>query len=507
MRRIPWGLTPCLALLLLSPPAVSQPSTEPSPSEVTPEVAAIEPPLTALPVPPDVRLPEPTREDELLLEQLLQRLIAPDGARPAGGLESLLDVDPSLLPAVLSRLNREAQGANRAAMKQLLLDTRRAARDATRPGKDNEESSTIDYLPMMLAHPKPNDEHWKRLVTVLALSRICTQLGTVEAVRVLIHVFVRFEFLRIDTQLQLEKLGDRSLAALIEATQHPAPMVSQWAKRRLDFLGKAIPSEVVQVDDPAVLADVLRAYGRTRDPDSGRLVLSFANSERAQVREAARQTVSLFRETAEWPLRDTYENMVGRKAPREWPWDRVARELFREFDRMRLAELYEHYGRGITALEKSDWDAMRQAFDKVVARSPNFEPRDRLVEGYSKFADAKLDTHPVDAEQSLQRVLRLTESDAVRRSVESLLLTLQAKRLSEHHVADRALLQRALELDPDNGRARALLDELGREPFEESSTFLRWLWPLLLGGAALLFAAVVAFGKWRTARAVRQPVE
>src|SRR5690606_27376570 len=103
----------------------------------------------------------------------------------------------------------------------------------------------------------------------------CVAIGTVSAVRQLIHVFVRFEFLRIDTQLQLDKLDEKSLAALIETTRHAAPTVAEWAKRRLDFVGKAIPSEAVRVSSSDALADILRAYGRLKDPDAARLVLSF----------------------------------------------------------------------------------------------------------------------------------------------------------------------------------------------------------------------------------------
>ena len=33
-------------------------------------------------------------------------------------------------------------------------------------------------------------------------------------------------------------------------------------------------------------------------------------------------------EVASWQLRDTYENVVGKKPPRDWAWERTARELF-----------------------------------------------------------------------------------------------------------------------------------------------------------------------------------
>ncbi len=91
-----------------------------------------------------------------------------------------------------------------------------------------------------------------------------TQIGTVQAVRELIDVYVRFgEFLRMDTQLQLEKLDDKAVGALIEARRHQARKIARWAERQLDMLGKAIASEAVQTEDQEVSRRRAQAYGRT----------------------------------------------------------------------------------------------------------------------------------------------------------------------------------------------------------------------------------------------------
>jgi len=56
--------------------------------------------------------------------------------------------------------------------------------------------------------------------------------GDWQAVRGLIDIYVRFgEFLRVDTQLSLEKMGEGAIAALIEAERHPAPKIAHWAAR------------------------------------------------------------------------------------------------------------------------------------------------------------------------------------------------------------------------------------------------------------------------------------
>ncbi len=58
------------------------------------------------------------------------------------------------------------------------------------------------------------------------------------------------------------------------------------ASDQLDVIGKTVPGEAVQTADNQVLADVLRAYGRARDADAARVIVSFANSDRVQVRDA-----------------------------------------------------------------------------------------------------------------------------------------------------------------------------------------------------------------------------
>lgn len=475
--------------LLCAPPAAWA-ADDPAP-RATGEQELPSAPLEALPVPPSLRLPEPSAEDSQLLDGVLEKLTSLSDPNPELSANALLEVDATLLPAIRARLDVEAERSQRANLKQLLLDTRKVYKANTKRAGATDADDAPDYLVMMLSHPAPDNPAWKQLVRLLALSRMCTRIGNIEAVRVLVHVYVRFEFLRIDTQLQMNVLGDKAIAGLIEATRHQAPSVSEWARRRLDFLGKAIPSEVVQVQDAQVIADVLRAYGRVRDPDAPRLIISFANSERTQVREAARQAVALMGEVANWPLRDAYEDMVGKKAPREWTWDRTARELFKNFDQIRWAELYEHYRRGLDAQGEGKLDEMRDAFDKVLARKPDFEPKDKIVEGYFAFARDRFDKDPETAAKVLQRLMRIAPSETERARAQSLALTLRAKALSDKQVADQFPLQRARQLDPSNEQAQSLLAELSREPLTETTGFMRVLWPLLFGATAVLAALMV----------------
>jgi hypothetical protein len=452
-------------------------------------------PLSPLPKPPSLEIPPPKADDLAALDEHLKRLTAADSTVRTKALHHILEVEPSAIPAIHRRIALLAEKAERDAMKRLLLDIREDARDlerkAMRARGEKGEVETPDYLEMVLAHAKPESSNWQDLVRLLGSSRMLVQIGTVEAARELVYIYVRFDFMRIDTQLQLEKMGDRSIAALIETQRHAAEKIGRWASRRLDLRGKAIPSEAVQIEDHAILADILRAYGRIRDPDAARIIVSFANSERVQVREAARQAVAMLGDVGQWQLRDTYETIVGKKPPREWSWERTARELFTEFDRLRLSRVYHWFEQGQAAEAKGNLDEMALEYDKVLAQDPLFDQRSRMVDGYVAYARKHLDDARDKAEAALRRAERLTGDELAQKPIHSLVLTVQAEALAERGVFDQVLLRRAVDLDPKNTRAQALLDQLQRGDLEKQSRFNRYVAAVAIAGVALLAIALI----------------
>src|SRR5690606_5939749 len=137
--------------------------------------------LEALPELPTRQFPEPSADERALLDGLLNRLTSTSDSERVSAAADLSEVSESLVPAIYERINRETQGANRAAMKQLLLDIRREVRERLeREQKGKVE--TPDYLQMVVSEPRLGSADWKRLTTVLALSRMSAAVGTVEAV-------------------------------------------------------------------------------------------------------------------------------------------------------------------------------------------------------------------------------------------------------------------------------------------------------------------------------------
>lgn len=477
----------------------------------TAPTARSRPPLPVLPKAPSLELPAPEPKDVAALDEALKRVSSEDASLREDAVREILEAQPRLVPAIDRRVNEIANRADREAMKALLGDTRKHARDdeRSRMHESGETGKVVtpDYLDMLVRDAKPTKPAWQDLVRVAAMSRMLARIGTVEAARELVDVYVRFgEFLRVDTQLQLQKMGNKAVAALIEARRHRAEKISHWAERQLDALGKGIPGEAVNTTDYQVLADVLRAYGRVRDPDAARIVISFANSERAQVREAARQAVALFGDVASWQLRDAYETTVGKKPPRDWTWERTARELFGEYDRLRLSQVYALYEQGQAALDKRDYAAMRAAFDKVLARSPAFEHQADMAPAYLEYAKAFVDKDRPAAMLALYRAERIGRGTGVGPSAQSLLLTLQGEELLARGVADQLLFRRALELDASNQRAREVLSQIERGESKRQTQLGRYAGAGAIGAVALIAIAFIALRK-RTRSAPEAPAQ
>jgi tetratricopeptide (TPR) repeat protein len=452
--------------------------------------------LPELPRAPEIALLPPKPEELAEVDDRLAKITDPDPNVRDTAIREILEIDTQLVAAIRFRLNKLAETEDREAMKRALLAVRREARDDLRDEARSEgkgaKVETPDYLVMLSRYARPKERPWVAVTRVVALSRMLERIGTVEAVRGLVELYARYgEFLRVDTQLALSRLGDKAIAGLIEARRHPAEKISSWAGRQLDAIGKAIPSEAVQTQDQQVLADVLRAYGRIRDPDAARIVVSFAGTDRGQVREAARQAIALLGETGNWQLRDAYENVVGKRPARDWSWDRTARELFYVLDRLRSAEVDELFDKGQKAEAEGDLEKARAAFDQVLALNPLFERRDEMVGAYWEYGRRFGDERRSAAVDALKRAERLAEGTPAHDKILSLRLTLEAEERLERGVADRTLVRKALELDGENERAKELSERFARPDPGDRRESTRFTAALTIGLVSLLGIAWV----------------
>jgi tetratricopeptide (TPR) repeat protein len=423
---------------------------------------------------PDIPLPEipklepierpPPKADAVAgltarLDELMNTRIDDPLAAPSFGF-LLDDLDDGMVPAIVQRMAELKEQIDGAAAEKLLERGRQAGRKALKKAKGSDDG---DWLVFMLSLGEDDSDVWRDAVKLYGMLRMLEAIGTTPAVRQMIESYSHFgELVRIDLQRAFGRLEHKAVPALIEARQHDARKVRTWAARQLDMLGRAIPGEAVSTTDPQILADVLRAFGRTRELDATRVILSFTSSDRAQLREAAREAIGAIGEPATWHLKDTYQNLTGEKAPRGWDWKQTARELFRIHDRAHLAPVYAAMAEGKHALADKRYQAAVTAFDRVLAHAPLFPGRGEMAPAYLGRAE-ELVSEGKDEEAMvlLRKGRRLLPDDADVRPLEATLTYLEAKALVAAGTPDRFLIEKAIELSPD-ARTHALRDEVER---------------------------------------------
>jgi tetratricopeptide (TPR) repeat protein len=414
------------------------------------------------------------------IDAWLGRLTGEDAASRNAAIAAIESAGQLTLPAVSKKLADLKKSADREAMSAVLAKTRQDS--------GNGKASSGDWLERVMSMPRPQEPAWRDLASLLALSRMLVRIESAPAGRELIGIYASFgDVLRVDVERQIARLGEHAVAPLIDARHGDSRALRAWAAKELDVLGKTVPGEAVQTTDNQVLADVLRAYGRAKDADAARVVVSFANSDRAQVRDAAREAVVLMAENGLWQLRESYESVTGNRPPDDWGWERTARELFAHYDKSRLAQVHELLDQGL-ALEKAGrLEEMAKAFDKALARAPTLERRGETARGYLALARSVERTDRARALGLARKAARIDPAGSRSREAEAEVAFLEAEDLASRGLVDEAAFARAFDLDPNNASAREALSRIKDESDLRRATLRRYV-----GGGALAVAAVVA---------------
>lgn len=335
-------------------------------------------------------------------------------------------------------------------------------------------------------------------IQTAAMLRALAHVGTTPAVRQIVKVggdhglAFRPEIVRI-----LKALGDKAVPALLETK---TTELRHWGYNQLEAMGKRVPGDAVQTKDNEVLADVLQAFANVHEMDALPVILSFVNSDRVHVRNAARESVTRYGQDAIWKLREAYANVTGKSAPDGWTAADAARELFAAYDRFRLQEVYGLLEEGL-ALEKSGkLDEAIAAFDKVLARQPMLDRRGEMVPAYVAYAQRIEDDDPVKALSIFRKAARLAPNGPRTSQIEAEIAYLEGKELLARGIADTERFERALALDPSHTKARAELERLETD-VEARQERLRWY----AAAAAVILVAlvgIVLFGGKRRPRSV-----
>lgn len=369
---------------------------------------------------------------------------------------------------------------------------------AVKAARERAGGGSFDLLEALVTQ-KPEASVTRALTTV-CLVRALAHAGTTPAVRQLVLAASDAGgVLRPELGRQLKQLGDRAVAGLIEARRDPSPETRAWASNLLDGMAKRTPGDAVQTKDNQALSDILRAYASIKDLDALPVVLSFVNSDRVQVRSAAREATLAYGQDALWKLREAYAALSGEPAPDGITAADLAKKLFDAYDRFRLHAVYALIDKGLAAQKEGRLKDAISAFDDALALQPMLDRRAEVAPAYLAYGESLEDTDRPTALAYLRKALRVDETSAQSSHVRADIATLEGEDLVAHGIADTEPFETALALDPSNARARADLDRIhGQLQASRTQT-----WRLVAAGAVLILAiaGIVLVGGGRHRRA------
>ena len=411
------------------------------------------------------------------IDAMLGRLT--DGSpaqRRAAADEVIASIERDDVPAVRQRL----LAPWRFDPMQLRLKVIRAIRVAT----GGRENAPYDLLTVMLAAPRAPDTD--RYVERIVLARGLARIPSADAGRALIALAAAYDgVLRQEVgRLVRAQVKDYALPAIIEL-RAPSEAMRIFIRQTREAIRRVTPGDTVQQRDNALLAEILRAYGSVRQADAMRVVVSFVNNERAQVRDAARQATAAYGALALNALRDAYEMYEGQDPPAAWGWERVARELYEANDRRREAEVARRMDQGLAASRAGNHEEALGHFRFVLARMPSFARRTEMVDALIAHARALESRDAARAVEVWRLALWVHPDGPHAREIRGAILFIEAERALQRGVGDPELYRAVLRVDPTNARARAQLESVSQEEVAKARTRRKRL------GVAALFAVAM----------------
>ena len=403
----------------------------------------------------DVAAPEPG--SALSLEEVARVIAAATdttGEPQKRALEAVGKLGQDAVPGLgkrLAELRKERQGGVFAAIK--LVKEANGGRTSTEGG---------DLVDALLRVQRNDGAGYKATLATALCLRALAKIGTTPALRLVVRVAADHDgALRPEVTRVVKAAGDRAVPALIELRRTPDTSLRRWASTTLEGMGKRVPGDAVQTPNGELLADVLRAYAQVRENDAIPVIISFVNTDRALVRQAARESVLVFGADAVWKLREAYTNLTGKPSGEGWGPEQTAKELFAAYDRSRLEEVYGLLDEGLAKEKEGKRDDALAAFDKVLARQPMLDRRAEMVPAYAARAAELVDKNDLGGALALFRKAARLEGKGPRAAkLEAEVAFLEGKELQGRGVADSEPFRRALALDPGHPKARAELDRL-----------------------------------------------
>ncbi|MBI5499685.1 MAG: hypothetical protein HY907_05550 [Deltaproteobacteria bacterium] len=440
MTRIPRTVTAAIAALLLAAPASARAQAET-------DLSAAE------------------------IDALLARLADPGDLNVrSAALVALLEAQAGVLPLLTDRLFRP-NGITAGLQQRLLEDyVRRLPAELPAESPVPRRTSLAPLLHLLVLSPHETyRESWAAALQAVGLLAALDAIDTNDALMEAIRFVSRYDgaYARA-VGLLVRAKGDRAIPALVLSRKIQDGNVKSFVADQLARMGKERAPLMAQVNDDQLLADILRAIAEVRDSEGVNVMLSFINSDRPFVRQAARESLLLYERNAIWPVRKAYEDITGERAETGWDWRETMDRLFAAQDAARLEPLDRLLSRGLAAAADARFEEMDSAFGSILGREPKYPRRAEMVRGLLAYGEQLLSSGDV---LEARRVLRLAgylvpEGDARAARIAAHLAYLEGLRRRDLGFPDAEPFREAARLDPAYAKLVAARGDLADAPPE-----------------------------------------
>jgi hypothetical protein len=292
---------------------------------------------------------------------------------------------------------------------------------------------------------------WQDAVEIMTLLVALAEMGTTEAIGDVIDYSPMHEAaFRKEIYQIVGWLGPKAVPALVRRQDAKDADVQVVVGTTLADLMMERPGQQVQLKDHALLVEVLQAFGDHKNIDALDAVISFVNSDKDQVREAAREAIRAYGQLALWTLKKEYKEQTGEMPDPEWDAARIATELFALEDAERMAPLHDRMEAGLAMAAEGRYEEMEKAFRRILAEQPFYGRRAEMVPGYVAYGDELVESRDLDRAALMFKVAERLDVDGKHAdAIAARLLLTEGLRSIEEGAPDAQPLRMALERDPD----------------------------------------------------------
>lgn len=417
----------------------------------------------------------------------LEQGLASDDARvraaAIAGYDALTSSDVSAMRERMERLRRpviEPDEASRIVT---------AFRHAVGSRRADDLVDVAPGIPIVLEASR--DRPTVRIAAAILIERAAERIDGLDALS-LVPELMRFggEGMRLEGRRITMRLDARLAAVAIRSVSHPDREARLWATWSAERFGTAEAGLFVGTLEPELVPDVLRAYAAAHVMNAVSVAISFVDSDRRAIREAAREALVDYGQSSIWVARQSYRLQTGEDADRDWGWRRTLDALFAALDHARSAVAEPHLARAEAALASGDRAAAHEAIDAALAAIP--APTEvRAGELALRLAEADLDAgDAAGARLALARAQRLPLGEHAQDRRDALALFLRADAMLASGTLDADLYRRAATLDPSCERCTSSAAPLV-EPTSAEPAGARGSLPLWLAAGAFLLVALL----------------